>query len=73
MNFPKAVPDSGGIPQAVADQVLIAPFNDLDAVASLLDEHADIAAILVEPIAKRGVSWRFSEKRGAIGGPFRPA
>ena len=52
VNFPKAVPDSGGIPQAVADQVLIAPFNDLDAVASLLDEHPDVAAIIVEPLQR---------------------
>ena len=37
VNFPQAVPDSAGIPQGVADQMLIAPFNDLDAVASLMD------------------------------------
>lgn len=52
VNFPQAVPDSAGIPQGVADQMLIAPFNDLDAVASLLDEHSDIAAIIVEPLQR---------------------
>ncbi len=52
VNFPRAVPDSGGIPEAVADKVLIAPFNDLDAVASLLAEHDDIAAIIVEPLQR---------------------
>jgi glutamate-1-semialdehyde 2,1-aminomutase len=52
VNFPQAVPDSAGIPQAVADQMVIAPFNDLDAVASLLDEHSDIAAIIVEPLQR---------------------
>ena len=52
VNFPTAVPDSAGIPQGVADQMLIAPFNDLDAVASLLSEHGDIAAIIVEPLQR---------------------
>jgi len=52
VNFPTAVPDSAGIPQGVADQMLIAPFNDLAAVASLLAEHGDIAAIIVEPLQR---------------------
>ena len=52
VNFPTAVPDSAGIPASVAEQMLIAPFNDLDAVASLLGEHHDIAAIIVEPLQR---------------------
>lgn len=52
VNFPHAVPDSAGIPTSVAEQMLIAPFNDLDAVASLLAEHDDIAAIIVEPLQR---------------------
>ena len=52
MNFPTPVPDSAGIPQGVADEMLIAPFNDLGAVAGLLDEHQDIAAIIVEPLQR---------------------
>lgn len=52
VNFPTAVPDSAGIPQAVADEMLIAPFNDLEAVGSLLSEHPDIAAIIVEPLQR---------------------
>ncbi|MEC3862640.1 aminotransferase class III-fold pyridoxal phosphate-dependent enzyme [Mesobacterium sp. TK19101] len=52
VNFPTPVPDSAGIPQGVADQMLIAPFNDLDAVAGLLAEHGDIAAIIVEPLQR---------------------
>ncbi|WP_270727535.1 aspartate aminotransferase family protein [Shimia sp. Alg240-R146] len=52
VNFPQAVPDSAGIPQSVADQMLIAPFNDLDAVASLMLEHTDIAALIVEPLQR---------------------
>ncbi len=52
VNFPQAVPDSAGIPQGVADQMLIAPFNDLEAVSNLLNEHDDIAAIMVEPLQR---------------------
>lgn len=52
VNFPQAVQDSAGIPQSVVDQVLIAPFNDLTAVASLLDGHDDIAAVIVEPLQR---------------------
>lgn len=52
VNFPQAVPDSAGIPQAVADEMLIAPFNDLAAVETLLGENPDIAAIIVEPLQR---------------------
>ncbi|MCA0929821.1 aspartate aminotransferase family protein [Ruegeria profundi] len=52
VNFPQAVPDSAGIPEGVAEQMLIAPFNDLDAVSALLDEHDDVAAIMVEPLQR---------------------
>jgi glutamate-1-semialdehyde 2,1-aminomutase len=52
VNFPQAVPDSAGIPQGVADQMLIAPFNDLAAVEALLTEHNDVAAIIVEPLQR---------------------
>ncbi|KIC30610.1 aspartate aminotransferase family protein [Leisingera sp. ANG-M6] len=52
VNFPSPVPDSAGIPQGVADDMLIAPFNDLEAVGSLLAEHQDIAAIIAEPLQR---------------------
>lgn len=52
VNFPQAVPDSAGIPQGVADQMIIAPFNDLAAVEALLNEHNDIAAIIAEPLQR---------------------
>ena len=52
VNFPRAVPDSAGIPRAVEDSVLVAPFNDLAAAASLLAEHDDIAAVIVEPLQR---------------------
>ena len=52
VNFPQAVADSAGIPQSVADQMLIAPFNDLAAVETLLTEHQDVAAIIAEPLQR---------------------
>ena len=53
VNFPVAVPDSAGIPDGVRDEMLIAPYNDLEFASSLLNEHAtDIAAIIVEPLQR---------------------
>ena len=52
VNFPQAVPDSAGIPASIRDEMLIAPFNDLAAVETLLSEHDDIAAIIVEPLQR---------------------
>lgn len=52
-NFPTAVPDSAGIPAEVSSTVLIAPYNDLDAVEKLVEPVADsLAAIIVEPVQR---------------------
>lgn len=53
VNFPQAVPDSAGIPQAVAEDMLIAPFNDIAYMRGLLDEYeGQVAAIIVEPLQR---------------------
>ncbi|MCL4158142.1 UNVERIFIED_CONTAM: hypothetical protein GTU68_026741, partial [Idotea baltica] len=52
VNFPQAIADSAGIPASVADQMLIAPYNDLAAVETLLAENDDVAAIIVEPLQR---------------------
>ncbi|MGR3615257.1 MAG: aspartate aminotransferase family protein [Paracoccaceae bacterium] len=53
VNFPQAMPDSAGIPDSVREQMLIAPFNDLDYIRSLLAEHGDqVAGIIVEPLQR---------------------
>ncbi|MEL7260628.1 MAG: aminotransferase class III-fold pyridoxal phosphate-dependent enzyme [Pseudomonadota bacterium] len=53
VNFPQAVPDSAGIPQSVADAMLIAPFNDIDHIHGLLDAfEGQVAAIIVEPLQR---------------------
>ena len=48
-NFPQAMPDSPGIPQRVQQEVLIAPFNDVEAAVALIREHKDeLAGVIVE-------------------------
>jgi glutamate-1-semialdehyde 2,1-aminomutase len=52
-NFPQPIPDSAGIPKSVRDDMLVAPFNDLETVASLVREHKDeLAGIIVEPLQR---------------------
>ena len=49
-DFPAAAPDTAGIPSALREDVLIAPFNDLERTVQLLEKHrAELAAIIVEP------------------------
>jgi glutamate-1-semialdehyde 2,1-aminomutase len=46
------VPNSPGVPAALADLTLTAPYNDLEAVGVLLRARGrDVAAIIVEPVA----------------------
>ncbi len=52
-NFPQAVPDSAGIPRSVKDEVVVAPYNDLEAVSSLVKQHKqELAAVIVEPFQR---------------------
>lgn len=52
-NFPQPIPDSAGIPKSLRDEMLIAPFNDLETVASLIREHrGELAGIIVEPFQR---------------------
>jgi glutamate-1-semialdehyde 2,1-aminomutase len=52
-NFPAAIPDSAGIPRSLRDEMLIAPFNNIDAVTSIVREHREeIAAIILEPFQR---------------------
>ena len=52
-DFPEAVPNSEGIPAAAQRDVLIAPFNDIERTASLMEAHADeLAAVIVEPMQR---------------------
>lgn len=52
-NFPNPVPDTKGIPEAVQQMMLVAPFNDLDAVREIVASNADsLAAVIIEPIQR---------------------
>ncbi len=52
-NFPRPVPDSAGIPASVQDDVIVAPYNDLEFVHALLDEYeGQVAGIIVEPLQR---------------------
>mgnify|MGYP000220319353 FL=1 len=46
------IPGSPGVPAAVTEMTLTAPYNDLEAVRSLFADYGDtIAAVLVEPVS----------------------
>src|SRR5918911_3304551 len=44
------LPDSPGVPAAVAQHTITAPFNDAAALAQIFEQHADIAAVIIEPV-----------------------
>ena len=53
VNFPQAVPDSAGIPDGVRGEMLIAPYNDIAYLESLLAEHGkEIAGLIIEPLQR---------------------
>jgi len=46
------LPGTPGIPARVVEQTLVVPYNDLDALAALVEERGkDIACVIVEPVA----------------------
>jgi glutamate-1-semialdehyde 2,1-aminomutase len=52
-SYPKAKPDSAGIPHAVTDSVLIAPFNDIETTTKIIREYSgSIAAVIIEPLQR---------------------
>ena len=45
------LPDSPGVPKSVTGDTLTAPFNDLEAVKGLFEEHrGEIAGVILEPV-----------------------
>jgi glutamate-1-semialdehyde 2,1-aminomutase len=44
------LPDSPGVPAALAENTITVPFNNADALETLFAEHADIAAVIIEPV-----------------------
>ena len=53
LEFPQSEANSGGIPRAIADLMLIAPFNDLSTTETIMQaHHQEIAAVIVEPMQR---------------------
>jgi glutamate-1-semialdehyde 2,1-aminomutase len=52
-DYPRARPDSAGIPPSIGEEVLVAPFNETERAVDLIDRHADeLAAVIVEPLQR---------------------
>ena len=53
VEYPQAQASSGGIPKAIQDLMLIAPYNDLATTETIIQAHLDdIAAVIVEPVQR---------------------
>jgi glutamate-1-semialdehyde 2,1-aminomutase len=51
--LPQPSPNSHGIPRAVQETVLVAPYNDLAYTEALIGEHHDeLAAVIIEPLQR---------------------
>ena len=49
---PMPVFDSAGVPDRIAAEVLVLPYNDAESAASLISDHAsELAAVVMEPVA----------------------
>jgi glutamate-1-semialdehyde 2,1-aminomutase len=51
--YPRARPDSVGVPAQIGDTVLVAPFNETARAVDIIERHAsELAAVLVEPLQR---------------------
>jgi glutamate-1-semialdehyde 2,1-aminomutase len=44
------LPDSPGVPAPLAQDTLTLPFNDAAALEAVLNQHEDVAAVIIEPV-----------------------
>jgi glutamate-1-semialdehyde 2,1-aminomutase len=52
-DFPAPVPNSAGIPASAAEDMLIAPFNDLETTSAIIERHREeLAGVIVEPMQR---------------------
>ena len=50
LDFPMAAPDSAGIPRSIQEDVLIAPFNDIEVTLAIIERHhEELAGVIIEP------------------------
>ncbi len=51
--FPQGVASSAGIPRAVVETMLVAPFNDLETTSAIVERHREeLAGVIVEPFQR---------------------
>ena len=51
--YPSPAPSAAGIPKAVAETVLVAPFNDLETTSAIIEKHHDeLAGVILEPFQR---------------------
>lgn len=51
VDFPMGEPTSAGLPPGVVADILVAPYNDLQATAAIVERHRhELAGIIVEPL-----------------------
>ena len=52
-DYPRARPDSVGVPGETGETVLVAPFNEKERALELIERHAsELAAVIVEPLQR---------------------
>ena len=53
LDFPRAERDSAGIPKSVEDEMLIAPFNDIETTSKIIESYKGvIGGVIVEPFQR---------------------
>jgi glutamate-1-semialdehyde 2,1-aminomutase len=53
LEFPQAEANSGGVPKALQELMLIAPFNDLATTETIIQSHyEELAAVILEPLQR---------------------
>ena len=52
-DFPTPAPNTAGVPQAILDTMLIAPYNDAETATAIIEHHHDkLAAVIIEPMQR---------------------
>ena len=52
-DYPRANPDSVGVPRETGDTVLVTPFNETARAVEMIERHAkELAAVIVEPLQR---------------------
>ncbi len=52
-DYPRAKPDSVGVPPQAGETVLVTPFNETERAVAMIERHAhELAAVIVEPLQR---------------------